>query len=459
MTDPPKLDHLFAGTEVSRDEDGGASLREHVFVLKVLSGADKGKEIAVSQRVVVAGTLPGCELQLTDGRVSRRHFEIERIEDRYRLRDLGSTNGTEVDGVKLVEATLAPGAIIRVGTTDILFRPKKRWVRVPPAETDNFHGLVGQSRPMRDIFGLLERIAPSDLTVLLVGETGTGKEIAARAIHAASRRAAGPFVVVDCGAVAPTLVESELFGHERGAFTGAENARTGAFAYANGGTLFLDEIGELPHELQPKLLRALDRREVKPLGGVKTISVDVRVVAATNRDLSREVDKGSFRRDLYFRLAEVIAPLPSLRERLEDLPLLCDTLLAQIAPSLKSAMPRDWTAVLKEYEWPGNVRELRNYLRRAAIELEAGNVGLDHMPAIAARSVAGTSRPGEVDISVPLVEARKQWTAPYERAYLTKLLAQAEYDLDNASKIGGMHRKSLERLLRHAGLWPVKKPR
>ena len=459
MTDPPKLlDHLFAGTEVSRDEDG-PSLREHVFVLKVLSGGDKGKEIAVSGRCVVAGTLPGCELQLTDGRISRRHFEIERIEDKYRLRDLGSTNGTEVDGVKVVEATLAPGALIRIGTTEIIFRPKKRWVRIPPSETDNFHGLIGQSRPMREIFGLLERIAPSDLTVLLVGETGTGKEIAARALHAASLRAAGPFVVVDCGAVAPTLVESELFGHERGAFTGAENPRTGAFAYANGGTLFLDEIGELPHELQPKLLRALDRREVKPLGGAKTIPVDVRVVAATNRELSREVDKGAFRRDLYFRLAEVVAPLPALRERLEDLPQLCDTMLEQIAPQLKAPLPREWIAVLKEYEWPGNVRELRNYLRRAAIELEAGNTSLDQMPAMAARSVHGSARPGEVDISVPLVEARKQWTAPYEKAYLTKLLAQAEYDLDTASKLGGMHRKSLERLLRHAGLWPVKKPR
>ncbi|MBI2894952.1 MAG: sigma 54-interacting transcriptional regulator [Deltaproteobacteria bacterium] len=458
MSEPPNIQHLFAGTEVSRDEDG-ASLREHVFVLKVLSGPDKGIEIGVAQRTVTVGTLPTSDLKLTDGRISRRHCEIERVEDSYKIRDLGSTNGTDVDGVRVVEAALAPGALIRVGGTEIIFRPKKRWVRVPPSESDNFHGLVGASRPMRDIFGLLERIAPSDLTVLLVGETGTGKEIAARALHTGSRRASGPFVVVDCGAVAPTLVESELFGHERGAFTGAEAPRTGAFCYANGGTVFLDEIGELPAELQPKLLRALDRREVKPLGGSKAINIDVRVIAATNRDLSREVERGAFRRDLYFRLAEVVVGLPSLRERLEDMGLLCDTLLTQIAPELRQPVPRDWVAILKEYEWPGNVRELRNYLRRAAIEIEAGNTSLDSMPPMAARAIPGGSRPGEIDLSVPLVEARKQWTAPYEKAYLTKLLTQAEHDLDEAARLGGMHRKSLERLLRHAGLWPVKKGR
>jgi DNA-binding NtrC family response regulator len=309
---------------------------------------------------------------------------------------------------------------------------------------------------MRAVIALLAKIAPTSLYVILTGETGTGKELAARAMHDGSPRAAKSFVIVDCAAVSPTLVESELFGHERGAFTGADRARPGAFELADGATLFLDEIGELPLDLQAKLLRALERGEVKRLGASKHAEVDVRVVAATHRDLPEMVEAGRFREDLYFRLAEVVVELPPLRARDGDLAYLAERILdeerAGSAPAKRLAP--DALDALARRTWPGNVRELRNVLRRAAALATGDHIRVSDLAA-PPRSVPppppATPRV-TVSADVPLREARDRAIADVERTYLEQMLERFGGDLDRVAEAAGLHRKSVERLIRQHGL-------
>jgi len=285
------------------------------------------------------------------------------------LRDLDSTNGTFLDNGRVREGYLTAGSVIRLGQTELAFSPLEERIEILRSSSDRFGGLIGSSAPMREVFGLLERVALTDMTVLVQGETGTGKELAARAIHEHSRRKAKPFVVFDCGAVAPNLIESELFGHEKGAFTDAVRSREGAFELADGGTLFLDEIGELAPALQPKLLRALDQREVKRIGAGQPVTVNVRVIAATNRDLEKEVKAGRFREDLFYRLSAVSVFLPPLRKRREDIEPIAEHLLASIAGDVGkklTGLSPEAADALKAYPWPGNVRELKNVLGRAA---------------------------------------------------------------------------------------------
>src|SRR5580658_2803706 len=285
----------------------------------VLSGKSKGVSLRIGERLRI-GKAPDNELVLLDDTVSRHHCELLRADGGVLVRDLGSTNGTRVQGAKVSEAVVQPGAVLQVGEVEIVLRATVRSVEVMPSDKTAFGGVIGQSLAMRSIFGVLERIAPTEATVLLEGETGTGKDVLARAIWQESTRAQGPFVVVDCGAVSYSLLESELFGHERGAFTGAVAARQGAFELADHGTVFLDEIGELPIDVQPKLLRVLETHELRRVGGNKSMKSDVRVLAATKRNLQREVHAGKFREDLYFRLAVVPITVPSLRARREDIP-------------------------------------------------------------------------------------------------------------------------------------------
>jgi DNA-binding NtrC family response regulator len=295
---------------------------------------------------------------------------------------------------------------------------------------------------MRSIFAQLERVAKSESTVLLTGETGTGKEEAAQAVHEASDRAEGPFVVVDCGTVVQTLVESELFGHERGAFTGADRARGGAFEVAHGGTIFLDEIGELPLELQPRLLRVLERKRVRRLGGNEERAVDVRVVAATNRDLRSAANQGTFREDLYYRLAVVEIELPSLRTRPEDLPLLIDTLLERLDPE-KKAEWLDRQALsqrLAGAAWPGNVRQLRNYLAQCVAFREPPAISAAFAPDAASLSGA------------PYEEARRLALDSFERQYVTVLLDRHGGNVSEAARAAGLNRTYLHRLLRRHGI-------
>ena len=420
-------------------------LATHQLRVAVEAGPDRGAECDVSGTRLTVGTSTECDLRLTDPTVSRQHCEI-RVEPRgYVLRDLDSRNGTLVGAALVREAVLLPGATFQVGSDVITFQPRRRWETIAPSEETRFGDLVGGTLAMRSLFALLARIAPTDLSVLFVGETGTGKEVAARSLHAASSRAGGPFVVFDCAAVSSTLVEAELFGHERGAFTGALDARPGVFQQADGGTLFLDEIGELPIELQPKLLRALDRKEVKRLGSNDAVHVDVRVVAATHRNLQGE----DCRDDLFYRLAEAVVELPPLRGRVADIPLLAEHFV-QNEPARAGRAVRlapDATQWLMGQPWPGNARQLRNTVRRALAFTRGDVLGRDDLEGAVSDARAGDMAAGDL-MKLPLRDAREQWLAPMEKKYLEELLERCEGDMDRAAVESGMHRKSLLRLLR-----------
>ena len=294
--------------------------------LVVLSGEDEGLEVPIVSKVLV-GSDAASHLVLRDRRVSRRHAEFFLSQGRLMVRDVGSRNGTFVGHTRVVEAELPLGAVVRIGDSSLAVHPRWYVREVSPSSAQHFGELVGGSVRMREIFAILERVAPTDVTVLVEGESGTGKELAGRAIHGASTRADKPYVVFDCASVPRELAESELFGHKRGAFSGAVADRAGAFQQAHGGTVYLDELGELPLELQPKLLRVLETAEIRRVGDDTLRKVDVRVVAATNRDLTAEVRRGRFRSDLLYRLEVVKVRLPALRERLEDIPMLVEHLV------------------------------------------------------------------------------------------------------------------------------------
>jgi len=427
--------------------------------LTVLSGPERGHERTIDRDLFRIGKSPENDFVLSDTTVSRAHCEIVREPKGYLLRDLSSTNGTLLDGAEIKEAWLKPGAVITVGKVEIKVRPFAERIEVMPSERGELGGVVGRSLAMRSIFGLLERLAPTDATVLLGGETGTGKDVLARAIHAISPRKARPFVVVDCGAVVGTLIESELFGHEKGSFTGAAATRQGAFEMAHGGTLFLDEIGELPLDLQPKLLRALEQRVFRRVGGNKEIRVDIRVIAASKRNLKMEVARGKFREDLYFRLAVVPIELPSLRERRDDVPFLATRLLEDIArtdgqPPL-TLTPQAMDA-LAGHDWPGNVRELRNVLERAAYlaraqgqsEIAGSSLPMAAPPAPRAAPLV----PASFDADKSYRETRSEWEASFEKAYVGWLLERHHGNVSAASRAADMDRKYLHKLAKKHGL-------
>ena len=334
--------------------------------LVIAAGTPDERRIEIGEVPVCIGSGAAARGYVADPHVSRRHAEIVRTGGRVVLRDLQSRNGTYVDGIAVKEVILQGPATIRVGGTTIRFETE---ARTPTPERRRMGDAVGSSQEMQRVFEMLERLAPSDLTLTLLGETGVGKDVLARAVHAASARSAGPFIVFDCGAVTPTLIESALFGHEKGAFTGASTTVAGAFERAHGGTLFFDELGELSLELQPKLLRALEQRKIQRVGSTVELPVDVRILAATNRDLEADVAAGRFRQDLFFRLSAVVVAVPPLRARLVDLPELVDATLA--AEGRRLRVTRDTLDVLASYDWPGNVRELRNVLLAAAAMAEA----------------------------------------------------------------------------------------
>ncbi|HTM19282.1 MAG TPA: sigma 54-interacting transcriptional regulator [Kofleriaceae bacterium] len=346
---------------------GAAPLSVQRLQVNALEGPAAGRTWTVEETRATLGSHPRCDLVIDDPTVSRFHCEIRIDERRARVRDLDSRNGTLVDGVEVVDAWLRDGSRLRLGRTLLRIDHGEGAVDLQLSPRSAFGGLAGGSPLMRRLFERLERAAASDATVLLEGETGTGKTLAARAIHEHSARRGGPFVVLDCGAVPATLLESELFGHERGAFTGASARRTGVFEEASGGTLFLDEIGELPLELQTKLLGALENRSVRPVGGGAPVAVDVRVVAATNRDLRAEVNGGRFRPDVYYRLAVITVVLPALRERPGDVPAVAEQLLRSLGAEqgrIDALLTEELVTRMQQAAWPGNVRELRNYLER-----------------------------------------------------------------------------------------------
>ncbi|MDW8360837.1 MAG: sigma 54-interacting transcriptional regulator [Myxococcales bacterium] len=429
--------------------------------LVVLAGPERGRQWELSGDVVRIGKSPDCDVVLDDPTVSRTHCELVRDARGYLVRDLGSTNGTLLDGTAVREAYVRPGALLTVGKVELRIRPYAERIELLPSEQQRFGGVVGRSVRMREIFGLLERIAPTDATVLLTGETGTGKDALARAVHEHSPRRSRPFIVVDCGAVVGTLIESELFGHERGAFTGAIAQRQGAFELAHGGTLFLDEIGELPLDLQPKLLRAIETRTIRRVGGSRDLRVDIRVIAATKRNLRLEVERGKFREDLYFRLAVVPVELPPLRERREDIPLLVEHLLARIAESAGSSTAQPGLAPgaldsLCAHDWPGNVRELRNVLERAVyLTIAAGQnevrVGLPTAP-LATPTTGDGSEP--FDPSLSYREQKARFEENFERRYVRWLLTRHGGNISAAARAAEMDRKYLHKLARKHGVHP-----
>ena len=400
----------------------------------ILRGPDKGHALALDKEQVVVGTGPSAELKLTDPTVSHAHLSLRMTAEGVLLTDLDSTNGTFVDDRRVRSIYLKPGDRIELGDTRLRLERTRASLQVPLSRAHAFGELLGQSVAARRLFATLEQIAPTDATILLEGETGTGKEVTVRSIHHKSPRAERPLVTIDCGSLPAGLIESELFGHEKGAFTGADRATRGAFRTADGGTLFLDEIGELPLALQPKLLRALERREVWPVGGTAHVPVNIRIVAATNRDLRQLVSNGLFREDLYYRLNVVSLRLPPLRERLDDVPLLAARFWQELGGN---TLPDEILAPLLTHTWPGNVRELRNRIERAYV--------LDQ-PAELSRSGDETPK------HEPFGTAKDRVIFEFERTYLAALVQRAHGNQSEAARLASLDRAHLVRLLKKHGL-------
>ncbi|WP_309889825.1 sigma 54-interacting transcriptional regulator [Archangium sp.] len=418
--------------------------------LLVSAGPNEGKSLVSDKERLRCGAHPTNDLVLSEDRaVSRHHFEIITTERGWLLVDLNSTNGTFLDGRRTERAYLSAGAQIRAGSSTLTFATLDEEVTVEPDREGELCGMVGQSLRMRQVFALIKKIAPMDVPVIIGGETGTGKELVARAIHELSGRKKGPLVVLDCGAIPPNLIESELFGHEKGSFTGAMTERPGAFERAQGGTIFLDELGELRLDLQPKLLRVLENREVRRVGGNDTLEVDCRVIAATNRDLPKEIAAGNFREDLFFRLSVINLQLPPLRQRLEDIPLILKRALAEpevVARHGRKRISAEALSLLMAYAWPGNVRELMNVLSHVLAFSEGEEVQPDNLPP----RVRGQEREGPLPFNEHLTfkDAKEQLLENFEREYVTSVLTRCEGNLSRAARESGLHRKSIERLVK-----------
>ncbi|MEW6432779.1 MAG: sigma 54-interacting transcriptional regulator [Myxococcota bacterium] len=419
------------------------------FHLVLVNTPDAGRSYPLGDTLRI-GKAPDNDVAIDHPTVSRNHLVVRRQGDQFLVQDLGSTNGTFIDGAQVREGFLRPGALLEVGDVQLRFQPQLKSLEVNPTDENRLGDLVGASLPMRQIFALIQRIAPTDSTLLLIGETGCGKGAAARTIHKLSGRATGPFVVFDCASVSENLIESELFGHEKGAFTGAVSQRVGCLERANGGTLFLDEIDDLPIDLQPKLLRALEDREFRRLGQSHgSHKFDTRVIAASKKDLWAETQAGRFREDLYFRLSVFTLTLPTLRDRKEDIPLLVDAMAGNPLWSRLSEKQRDQ---FQAHTWPGNVRELRNAVERlkhvADIPELASESFLREYNGPAAQD--GETLP--VDYGGPFKESKETLVRAFEREYLTRLLSKTKGNIAKAARDAGLDRKHLYSLLHKYGL-------
>jgi transcriptional regulator with GAF, ATPase, and Fis domain len=424
-----------------------------------------GSQSTVARPRITIGRSAVNDLVLTDSSISGTHAEIVLGDTGVQLHDLGSTNGTFVGGIRIVSAFIEPGMMIKLGKSEIELLSADE-VQVPISGEDHFGALYGRSPALREVFAILERVAPTEMSVLIGGETGTGKELVARALHDESPRHKGPFVVLDCGSLPRELAEAAILGHRKGSFTGAVNDRPGCFEEADGGTLFLDEIGELPLELQPKLLRVLDRREVQRIGESQVRNVDVRVVAATHRDLRMMVGQGQFREDLYFRLSVMAVDLPPLRERGEDVVMLAQRFLDEMVRSMNGMMPRPVFSdaardALMLESFPGNVRQLKNVVQRAAHLCRNGTIEPSdlHLGRRADRPVASSSESTSADDGIdpslyeaPFKEAKQTMVDGFERAYFRRLLAKTDNNLSRASAEAGITRYYLRELLKRLGM-------
>jgi transcriptional regulator with GAF, ATPase, and Fis domain len=424
-------------TELRPTDDAAGSTTAPAFELVVVDGPDAGARFSLDAAAparVLVGQSPACTVRLTDRRVSRRHAAFQFTEGpSVELCDLGSRNGTFVNRVRIAAAYLRGGETIGLGDSTLRLELVEPARRVPLSKASAFGRVVGASVEMRRLYPLLEKLAASDVPVVVEGETGTGKELVAEALHAEGRRADKPFVVFDCTTVAPNLVESELFGHERGAFTGALAARKGVFELADGGTLFIDEIGDLDLSLQPKLLRAIQRSEVRRVGGDRWVPVEVRVIAATRRDLDQEVQEGRFREDLFFRLVVARIELPPLRSRKGDVTLLAHHFWKELGGT--GTVPYDLVQRCEAYAWPGNVRELYNEVAR--------RIALGDLDEVARGRSASSAQEKDflgsvLALDLPISRAREKLLDEFHRRYVERVIAQHGGNITRAAAASGL---------------------
>jgi DNA-binding NtrC family response regulator len=421
------------------------SLRPRVFVLAAVGGPDAGKSFTIDvgrTGRVLLGKSPACTVQLEDQTVSRRHAAFDVVDGKLRLTDLGSTNGTFVNGVSALEVALVGGETIQVGADLFRLEPGDEISDVTTESQASFGRLLGASPEIRRLYPTMRRIAASDIPVVIEGETGTGKEVLAEALHEQGARAAGPFVVFDCTTVAANFMEAVLFGHERGSFTGAIGSSPGLFEQADKGTLFIDEIGDLDLALQPKLLRAIERAEVRRIGGRQWLGVNVRVLAATRRNLDREVQAGRFRDDLFFRLAVGRVELPPLRHRRKDIGVLAAHFWNELGGNPRALTPA-FLASLEDYDWPGNVRELRNAIAR---RIALGDPKDLEVEAEEAASPSTASPSGDViqeiiDSELPFPIARDKALAHFEQRYVAQVLSRHAGNVTRAAEASGVGRR------------------
>ncbi|HRG96375.1 MAG TPA: sigma 54-interacting transcriptional regulator [Polyangiaceae bacterium] len=413
------------------------------------AGAPASRSVTIDGDRVRVGSHESNDVVLVDPMVSRFHFQLLRERVAWRLLDTGSRNGTTIHGVRVRDGELtAPEAVLELGESRVRVTELPSETEIEILDQATFGDLYGRSTAMQRLFAILTRVAAHDTNVLIEGESGTGKELVAGEIVRRGARARKPFVVVDCSAISPNLIESELFGHLRGAFTGADRERAGAFETANGGTVFLDEIGELPLDMQPKLLRALEAREIRRLGETTTRKIDVRVIAATNRQLEREVNEGRFREDLYFRLSVVTVRVPALRERPEDVALLVRAFIDALeAHASAHLFTPEVMADLARQPWPGNVRELRNYVERAVVLQD-----VDGAPPPRANRETRGSGVRVWDLSTSFRDAKEEAMAEFECAYLTALMEWAGGNVSRAARKAKMDRMNLHRLVQRYNL-------
>ncbi len=441
-------------------------------------GGGRPREWSFDQGTITIGAMDDNDLVLHDETVSRYHCRIVQEASGYALVDLASTNGTFINRVRIKEGFLKPGCTIGLGKTELKFYAGEEKVEIVPSKKDRCGDIIGRNARMRELYAIIEKIAPTSTTVVIEGETGTGKEVVAQTVHKLSPRAEGPMMVFDCGAVPANLMESELFGHEKGSFTGAIMTRQGIFEMANGGTLFLDELGELAIDLQPKLLRALEQREIKRVGSNKPIKVDVRVIAATNRNLEEEVRHGRFRQDLFYRLSVVRLFLPPLRERVEDIPVLVKHFLkthnynmvpgegGEPQPRVQG-ITRDAMDLLCQYQWPGNVRELVNVIERAVSFAESAEIAVSDLPEQlrvqgtgpaasgrggAAAAPVGSAEAPVVGVDATFKDAKEKWISAFERDYLVQLLKKNNGNISHAAREADIDRKYFRKLMRKYGI-------
>jgi DNA-binding NtrC family response regulator len=469
---PTKVTYLDRGTTI------------HLRRCTLQSVEDPAQEWTFDKEEIRLGSMEDNDVVISDDTVSRYHCRIAQEDNGYVLIDQRSTNGTFINKVRIREAFLKPGSIVSVGQSQLRFNAREEEVQIVPSRNDRCVGLIGANQRMREIYAIIEKIAPTATTVVIDGETGTGKEVVAQAIHSLSPRSKGDLVVFDCGAVPPNLIESELFGHEKGSFTGAMMTRQGLFEQADGGTLFLDELGELPLDLQPKLLRALEQREVRRVGSTKANKVDVRIIAATNRNLEDEVKAGRFRQDLFYRLSVVRLHLPALRDRTDDIQVLVqhflDTGVYNRGPGDQQrvrGVARDAMHALQNYPWPGNVRELVNVIERAVSFCDGEVLEISDLPDYVRQAklppreanrraatggatgpapivpmspTAPTPTPPEELLAegVTFKDAKERWVAAFERDYILQLLRRNSGNISHAARAADIDRKYFRKLMK-----------